>query len=114
MATSELLHACVLVTENAPLIADWIKANDHGAFAQIQAAVANARAACDTCLGTGQVQTRYVVARCCGNGTPGGDCCGSPDAEEMIELDYCPDCQPTTPNPAAAHSPETSPGEPSL
>lgn len=41
-AAPELLHACRLVTENAPLIAEYIKATDPGAFAQIQAAIKKA------------------------------------------------------------------------
>lgn len=38
----ELLHACELMTRNAPEVAKWLKANDPNAFAQVEMAIVNA------------------------------------------------------------------------
>lgn len=41
-AGPELLHACLLVTRNAPILAQWIKENDPTAFAQVCEAIKKA------------------------------------------------------------------------
>lgn len=41
-AAPELLHACELIAQNAPLVATWLAANDPAAFAQVNAAIAKA------------------------------------------------------------------------
>jgi len=41
-AAPELLRACLLVSENAPLVAEWLRENDPGAYAQVRKAINDA------------------------------------------------------------------------
>lgn len=41
-AAPDLLHACRLIIENAPLAADWLERNDIGAYKQVKAAITKA------------------------------------------------------------------------
>jgi hypothetical protein len=41
-AAPDLLHACRLIAENAPLAAEWLRENDPAAYAQVAQAIARA------------------------------------------------------------------------